>query len=453
MENQKMEFTFRNILFYLSGFFFIGFGVNTLLRAQLGAGAWDTVNYNFQALFPSLTLGMCSFIFAGIVWAIVLLYRRELKYLTMLLPIALVSISIDLWDIVIFGDLMPGSLFEQFGWAIIGGIALPFALALIISSKFPAFVFDELMLMLQEIFKTKGVAGVRIGIEIFAIVLAVIFWILAGVEMNPEEVSGADIGLGAVSYGTFILAFTIGPFIQFYLKFLSKADNKFIKKHSKNVLIYFLGMVIISFGVVMMLKSSRGLSSWDTLHWSLHKLTGITVGTATIVVALAFTAFVTIANKNWKYLLMTIPIFSVGIMIDYFNLDLLETFVPANMFLEWGTYLIGLVLLPLGGSLLIISTYPAGVFDEFMLTIMRLLNSIKLLKIRVIMETTAVIVAVILSFLAGEGIGMLNVGTVIFTVSIGFMLKTYLGFFEKVGMYHPSKNSEIQEDRIYIINQ
>ncbi len=260
--------------------------------------------------------------------------------------------------------------------------------------------------------------------------------------MNPDEVSGADIGLGAVSYGTFILAFTIGPLIQLYLKPLSKVDGDFIKKHSRNIIIYILGMAVISFGVVMMLKSGRGLSSWDTLHWSLHKLVGITVGWSTIVVALSFTAFVTTVNKNWKYLLMIIPIFSVGLLIDYFNLDLLENYVPSNIYKEWGTYLIGLVLLPLGGSLLIISTYPAGVFDEFMLTIMRLLNSIKLLKIRVIIESIAVLVAILLSFIAGEGIGMLNIGTLIFTVSVGFMLRTYLNFFEKFGLYDSKKNLE-----------
>lgn len=445
MINRKIEFTFRNIVFYLSGFFFIGLFANLLFRAELGAGAWDTVNYNFRAVFPSLTLGMCSFTFASIIYVIILLYRRQSKYLTMIIPIILVALSVDLWDIVILGDLMPNGLFEQFVWAIFSAILLPFALALIVSSDFPAFVFDELMLMLKEVFKTKGVAGPRIGIEIFAIVLAIIFWFIAGVEMNPEDISGADIGLGAVSYGTFVLAFSIGPFIQFYLKLLSKINNDTFKKHSKNVFIYFLGMVVIAFGVVMMLKSERGLSSWDTLHWSLHKLTGITVGQATIVVALTFTVFVILLNKNWKYLLMTISIFSVGILIDYFNLDLLSTFLPSNIFIQWLIYLVGLLLLPLGGALLIISTYPAGVFDEFMLGMMRLLKSDKLLRIRVIMELTAVTLAVILSFIAGERFGMLNIGTVIFSISIGFMLKHYLILFEKAGLYNSEEH--LQKNR------
>ena len=420
MEERKIEFTFRNIVFYLSGFFFIGLGVNLLLRAELGAGAWDVVNYNFQAIFPHLTLGMCSLLFSSIIFLVILIYRRQSKFLFMIIPLLLVSISIDLWDIVILNDLMPSNLSEQLIWAVLGGLILPFALSLVISSNFPAFVFDEFMIMLKEIFKTKGVAGVRIGIEIFAVVLAIIFWFIAGVEMDPDNISGADIGLGAVSYGTIVISFTIGPLIQLYLKPLSKIDNNFTKKHLKNIIIYILGMIVISFGVVMMIKSEVGLSSWDTLHWSLHKLTGITVGTATIYVALSFTVFVTLANRNWKYVFMAIPIFFVGILIDYFNLDLLATY-------------------ELGGSLLIVSTYPAGVFDEFMLTVMRILKTTKLMKVRVIIEITAVVVAVVLSLIAKDGIGMLNVGTIIFTVSIGFMLKSYLNFFEKIGLYDTKK--------------
>ena len=78
--------------------------------------------------------------------------------------------------------------------------------------------------------------------------------------------------------------------------------------NAKNLTVYILGTIVISLGVVMMLKSSIGLSSWDTLHYSLHRLTGMTIGTAVILVALAFTVYVTSANRNFRYVLMVIPI-------------------------------------------------------------------------------------------------------------------------------------------------
>lgn len=214
-----------------------------------------------------------------------------------------------------------------------------------------------------------------------------------------------------------------------------------MKKHkmvfsARNIIIYLLGTIIISFAVVLMLRSLIGVSSWDTLHYSLHALTGISVGTATIYVALTFTVFVTLANKDIKYVGMAIPIFLVGFLIDMFNLYILVDYIPEVLALRILSYTIGLFLLPFGGSMLIISSFPAGVFDEFMITLMRIFKTNNLILVRVIMELSAVTLAIIISFIAGIQFGMFNVGTLIFSMSVGVFVKTYLKFFENIGLYN-----------------
>ena len=207
------------------------------------------------------------------------------------------------------------------------------------------------------------------------------------------------------------------------------------------ILKYVGGMLSISIGVVFMLRSDFGNSSWDTLHFSLHALTGMTIGMATIVVALTFTAMVIILNKNFKYLLMGIPIFIVGPMIDFFNLIVFDWLQPTDWFVQIPLYIVGLCLLPLGGSLLIISTYPAGVFDEFNLAVKRILKMKSLVPIRVIMELTAVLTAFILGRMAGlEDFGKIGYGTLIFSLTVGTFLKTYLTLFERIGL---SENQQI----------
>ena len=205
--------------------------------------------------------------------------------------------------------------------------------------------------------------------------------------------------------------------------------------HPKGVFIYILGCFAIAFGVAMMLRSGIGMSSWDTLHYSLHKLTGITVGFATIIVATAFALFVTIYHRNLKYLFMFFPIFFVGYLIDLFNDVILLSYSPEGTILLWITFIIGILALPLGGSLLIASGYPAGVFDEAMLVFMKIFHSDKLIKIRVIMEISAVITAFLLGLLAGIGLGAIGVGTVIFSFTIGYFIKQYLKLFERIGLY------------------
>jgi len=215
-------------------------------------------------------------------------------------------------------------------------------------------------------------------------------------------------------------------------------NMKPMKINFKNVIVYISGMVAISLGVVMMLKSSIGLSSWDTLHYSLHKLLGITIGTAVIGVASVFTFYVTISNKQFKYFLMAIPILVVGVLIDYLNLILFVDFNPTSLLVQIPIFIFGLLFLPLGGSLLIISTFPAGVLDEFMLTLMRQFKTENLIKVRVIMETCATLLAIIISLIVDDPeypLGMFNIGTIIFSVTVGIMVKIYLQFFEKIGLY------------------
>ena len=150
---------------------------------------------------------------------------------------------------------------------------------------------------------------------------------------------------------------------------------------------------------------------------------------------MTFTVMVILLNKEIKYIGMTIPIVLVGLLINFFNDQVFVNFVPNSLTIQILTYTLGVTALPFGGSLLIISTFPAGVFDEFMLSMMRLFKTTKLAIIRAIMEMSAVSLAIGLSFTAGERFGMVNVGTLIFSLTVGIFIKTYLKLFERVGLY------------------
>lgn len=224
MKERNIQFTFKNISFYILGFFIIGFGVNFTLRSMIGAGAWDTTNYALNAFlekfFTNVTLGTTSLIISFTIFSVVMIYKvlrfRDKKIseldlliqLFMLVPMAFVSIFIDLWDIYILQDLMPSSFLIQLLWFIAGGLAIPLGLSLIVASNFPAFVFDEWTLMMSEVLKIKNFGFVRLGIEITGVVIALIFGLLAG------------IGLGQINIGSLVMMVAIGPIMNVFLKLL-----------------------------------------------------------------------------------------------------------------------------------------------------------------------------------------------------------------------------------------
>lgn len=215
-----------------------------------------------------------------------------------------------------------------------------------------------------------------------------------------------------------------------------------IKKELKwnRIFKYILGMVFISLGVVLVLKSDLGNSTWDTLHYAISRLLEIKIGWATVIVAFIFVLLVVWMNKNPKYFLMSIPIIIVGPLINLFNDVILVNLLPTTFLEQLILYVLGLLLLPLGGAFLIISTYPAGVFDEFMLAVMRIKKSSNMVKIRVIMELSAVSTAFIIGLFADIGRGKIYYGTIIFAFAMGPIIKIYLRVAERIGLSETKQN-------------
>ncbi len=207
-----------NILFYLIGFIVLGFAVNIMKASTLGNGAWDTVTINVRDYLNMnlnlewVTLGMISFSVSITLMIIVFIYRKNIKFFLMLVPIFLVALSIDFWNIVIFQEWEATKLGLQISLYVIGTLLLPLGLTLIVKSSFPAFVFDELMLMLVKIFKAKKITYVRLGIELLGISIGALFGFLTYYHLNGT--------FGAVDIGSFILTFTLSPIMAFYYRLL-----------------------------------------------------------------------------------------------------------------------------------------------------------------------------------------------------------------------------------------
>ncbi|MDA3931975.1 MAG: hypothetical protein PF513_04485 [Tenericutes bacterium] len=208
-----------NIAFYISGILILGFAVNLMKASTLGNGAWDTVTINIRDFFNMelgvewVTMGMVSFTVSFIIMVIIISYRKKIRYLFMLLPVFLVAFSIDFWNFVLFLDREASQLPYQIIFYVAGIFILPLGLTLVVKSKFPAFVFDELMLMFVKITKAKKITYVRLGIELLGISIGAIFGYLTYYHIDQS--------FGAVDIGSFIFTIVLSPIMAFYYKILS----------------------------------------------------------------------------------------------------------------------------------------------------------------------------------------------------------------------------------------
>lgn len=207
-----------NLFFYVIGFVILGLGVNLMKASALGNGAWDTVTINIRAFFNQnigwewVTIGMVSFVVSMIIMTVVITYRQKARYLFMIIPIFLVAIFIDFWNIVVFQDQELTNTVLRILFYVLGIIILPLGLTCIIKSSFPAFVFDEWMLMLIEIFKAKKITYVRLGIEVLGITIGTVFGFIVFFKSEGT--------LGAVNIGSLIFTVLLAPIMSVHFKLL-----------------------------------------------------------------------------------------------------------------------------------------------------------------------------------------------------------------------------------------
>lgn len=212
-----------NIMYYLIGFVVMGFSVNIIKASNLGSGAWDTVTINIRYYMNNIlhlewvTIGMVSFVVSFTIMSMVIIYRKQMRYFLMVLPVIIAAIMIDFWNIVVFQDVIYDMWLIQGLSYLIGLIFLPLGLTLVVKSGFPAFVFDEWMLMLVKIFKAKKITGVRYAIEFLGIAIGTIFGYLTFFHV--------DGGFGVVNIGSFVFTFAFTPIMAFYFKKLNVSHS------------------------------------------------------------------------------------------------------------------------------------------------------------------------------------------------------------------------------------
>jgi uncharacterized membrane protein YczE len=174
--------------------------------------------------------------------------------------------------------------------------------------------------------------------------------------------------------------------------------------------VYFIGLLVMSFGIVLTIKADVGCAPWDVLHIGLYRKFGLTIGTWSIIVGIVVLALSSLLAKKRPKLGAFLNMLFVGIFIDmYMMIPYLQT--PATMVGRFAMLLIGIVIAGYGMGLYISANVGAGPRDSLMLALMDL-TGWKVQYIRIAMEAFVLLAGWLLG-------GPVSIGTLIFCVTIG----------------------------------
>ncbi len=200
----------------------------------------------------------------------------------------------------------------------------------------------------------------------------------------------------------------------------------------RRVMQYVLGAFMVSFGVVTLLRTNIGAGAWDTVNANLSALTGITLGTASFLVQGLLVIMITAYRKNVKYLLISVSILLIALGIDFWDILIYGDFYYEGLPLRFLVFFGGVFILTAGLSLIILTHYPAAIFDEFMMMVMHIFNTEQIFFPRLFVEMLAIVIASGFGFLAGIGFGAVNIGSVILAVLLPFILSVQLKWMRPI---------------------
>ncbi len=201
----------KDIIFYFLGANFIALGVVLMIKSTLGTGPWDSFFVALARITP-LTIGSSAIVALFVITMGVVLVRKQGRYLFIFAPIIVVGALIDVYDLIVLASYEPQALGRL--WPFLYGIlTVPLGGALLMQTRLPAGVFEEVMLLVMDRFKTEKMGLVRIIMELVPVILAL------SITLSVFN------DWGTLQWGTLVYVLSAGPLIQFYHTHLRRLSH------------------------------------------------------------------------------------------------------------------------------------------------------------------------------------------------------------------------------------
>jgi uncharacterized protein len=193
----------------------------------------------------------------------------------------------------------------------------------------------------------------------------------------------------------------------------------------KNRIVFFLvGIIILTFGVCLIIQAGLGAGAWDALAIGEARVFGLSMGTCVLINGIILIIINSILQKKRPEYLAGLTILSIGLLIDFWFFVLFNQYHPESLLLKIVSLIIGIVILGLGISIYLQAKLPSSPMDVLMVAIHERFG-LSFGKARVIAEGSAFILALLFR-------GEIGVGTVVVTLTLGYVVQHMHPYFERL---------------------
>ncbi len=191
------------------------------------------------------------------------------------------------------------------------------------------------------------------------------------------------------------------------------------------LLSYFGGLLIMTMGIAISVKSNLGVSPVSSIPYTMTCIWGIEMGKATILFHAALVLMqIAILRKNfqWKNLLQVV----IGVVFGYFTTfcNHLMTYFPAvdNLAIRLLMMWISTVLIAVGLFLYVPANFVPLAGEGAMLAIAQV-SQIPFSTVKIIFDSSMVAISLVTCLICIHSLGSVGIGTIVAAVLVGAELK------------------------------
>ncbi|MDE6275311.1 MAG: YitT family protein [Clostridia bacterium] len=232
------------------------------------------------------------------------------------------------------------------------------------------------------------------------------------------------------------------PTVEVESKAKPKIDKKKVIECVKRYAFLCVGLFIMAFGVSFSIKADLGTSPVSSIPYTLNlateassKIPTISVGVTTIIVNVLIVLLqVILLRRNFQPIqLIQIPISIVfGLLINLTN-DILRGITLNAYWQQWLICIVGIILVAIGVSFEVTAKACTLPGEGLTLALCKLLPKVKFGLMKILVDCTMVILAVIISFVFIHKLRGVREGTVAAAVCVGFIARLFNKFMIPLG--------------------
>lgn len=196
-----------------------------------------------------------------------------------------------------------------------------------------------------------------------------------------------------------------------------------VAEYAERTLVLVVGLFIMSFGVAFSINASLGTSPISSVPYVLNLITGLSVGTTTIIANSAIVLIqIILLRRRFEWIqLLQIPVAVVFGLLTDVALMCVDSVIPTQYWAQWLICLAGIVLVAVGVSCEVAANVVTLPGEGLVLTMCKLLPKVKFGYMKVAVDCMLVIIAVALSFIFLGGLYAVREGTVAAALLVGII--------------------------------